>query len=349
MKKSKSKDIDLFYISDKEKNKNKKVAGKSKPATKKKKNEQNKNEEIFCFDDEIVIGITKTEDKLKNKKKIKKENKQNNTNGKNKKQIKSKQTDEKKKPSNKKKPNKQSNTIIFLKYTFLFALLLGAIVYFMLSPLFNIKSIIVSNNEKITAEEIISLSRITIGENIFKIRLKDIERSVKESPYIDSVIVKRKLPNDIKIEVVERNATYMLEFVNSMVYINNQGYILEITEEKINAPIIIGYETQIEELKPGGRLCIEDLKKLETVLKIIETAKNYEIYDFITKIGIADKNNFTLYLEGEKKTAYLGDASNINTRIMYLKQIIELEKGIESEVFINGDINKDDVYTREKV
>lgn len=349
MKKSKSKDIDLFYISDEEKKKNRKVAGKSKPATKKKKNEQNKDEDIFCFDDEVVIGITKIEDKHTKNKKTKKDNKQTNTNSKAKKQIKSKKTDKKINSSKQKKNNKQSKKMKIAKYTFLFALLIGAIVYFMLSPVFNIKRITVSNNEKITNEEIISLSRITIGENIFKIRLGDIEKSVNESPYIDSVTAKRKLPNEIQIEVIERNATYMLEFVNSMVYINNQGYILEITEEKIDVPIIVGYETQAEELKAGGRLCIEDLKKLETVLKIVETTKNYEIYDLITKIGIADKNNFTLYLEGEKKTVYLGDASNINTRIMYLKKIIELEKGIESEVFINGDINKDDVYTREKV
>lgn len=235
------------------------------------------------------------------------------------------------------------------KYSFLLLLLIGAILYFLLSPVFNITNISVVNNSKITSQQIISLSGISIDENTFKIRLGQVEKQIKENPYIDTVKVSRKLPNEIQIEVTERTATYMLEFVNSVVYLNNQGYMLEVTENKIQAPIITGYATPAEEIKPGNRLCKEDLQKLEMVHRIMETANNYEIGDLITKIGIADKNNYILYLEEEKKTVYLGNASNINTRIMYLKEIVEIEKGIESEVFINGDINKDDVYTREKV
>ena len=91
------------------------------------------------------------------------------------------------------------------------------------------------------------------------------------------------------------------------------------------------------------------MQKLETVLKIVETAKSYEIANTISKIDITDSNNYTLLLETEKKTVYLGDASNINTRILYLKEILEIEKGKEMLVFLNVDINNEKVYTREKV
>lgn len=50
------------------------------------------------------------------------------------------------------------------------------------------------------------------------------------------------------------------------------------------------------------------------------------------------------------KTVYLGDASEINTRILYLKKIIEDEKGIEGEALINGELNSDrGVIFRKKV
>lgn len=244
---------------------------------------------------------------------------------------------------------KHRTAVKAIQYIFLLALLLGAILYFLLSPVFDIKKITVIHNHTVSTEQIISLSGITLEENTFKIRLGQAEKKIKENAYIDTVKVSRKLPAEIQIEVTERVPTYMLDFVNSVVYINNQGYMLEVTENKIEAPIIIGYETPTEQIKPGNRLCKEDLYKLETVLRIMEIANNYEIGNLITKIGIADKNNYTLFLEGEKKTVYLGNASNLNTRIMYLKEILQLEKGVESEVFINGDINKDDVYTREKV
>lgn len=382
MKKSKAQDIDLFYLGEEEKKKkNKKVAGKNKPASKKKKNEKSENnDDIFRFDDEIVIGITKIEDKSKDKKEKKKKEKEQKQDKKHKEQkikdqnkkrkeqiatnqkqnkknksqnIKEQTQNKKRKTQNEKNQTKNSKKnkkiVTVAKYSFLTILLLGTILYFMLSPVFNIKKITVKNNQLISEEEIISLSRITIEENTFKIRLGQVEKNIKENAYIESAKISRKLPSEIQIEVVERVPTYMLEFINSVVYINNQGYMLDVTETKLDVPIIVGYTTPAEEIKAGSRLCKEDLLKLEMVLKIMETANNYEIGSLITKIGIADKNNYTLYLEGEKKTVYLGDASNINTRIMYLKEIIELEKGIESEVFINGDINKDDVYTREKV
>lgn len=50
------------------------------------------------------------------------------------------------------------------------------------------------------------------------------------------------------------------------------------------------------------------------------------------------------------KTVYLGNASDINTRMLYLKGIIEEEKGIEGDVIINGELNSErGVIFRRKV
>jgi len=345
LKKSKAQNVDLLYVSEDEK-KNKKstnVAGNKKPATKKngKKRNISKEEENFNFDDEIVIGITKKEDEPKKNKKKKKEKK--------KKENVKKQVNQTKKNTKKKEEKNNKKTLSFAKYLVLIVILAGSIICFMLSPVFDIKTITIINNSKLSREEIISLSGITIDENTFKISTGQAEKNIKENPYVESVKVSRKLPSEILIDITERIPTFMIDFVNSVIYINNQGYMLEITEEKLEVPTITGINTAVEDFKEGNRLCKEDLQKLETVLKIVDTADSYGIKDLITWINIADKNNFTLYLEGEKKTVYLGNASNINMRIMYLKELIELEKGIESEFFINGDINKDDVYTREKV
>lgn len=341
MKKSKAQNVDLLYVSEDEKKKDKKVAGNKKSATKKnaKKGQASRSDATFNIDDEIVIGITKKEDEPKKKKNKKADKKQKNNNDAKKAKIKRTEKEER----------KHSRALTIAKYSALILLIAGTIIYFMLSPVFDIKKITVSNNKKLSTEEIISLSGISIDENIFKIRTRQAERDVKENPYVESVKISRKLPSEISIDVTERVATFMIEIINSVVYINNQGYMLEVTEEKLEVPTITGLATPIEEIKAGNRLCKEDLRKMEVVLKIIDTADSYELTSLITEINIADKNNYTLYLEEEKKTVYLGDASNINTRIMYLKEILEREKGIESEIFINGDVNKDDVYTREKV
>lgn len=334
MKKSKVNDIDLMFTKEENKKKNKKIFNKKKNTIKV------ENQDVFDFDDEIVIGITPKEDKQQKKEK---KNKQSSK--------KKKQKKKSVKKNEHKTKEKKASTKAFklLKIFILLFIVLGAIIYFMLSPVFNIKTITVLGNNKLSTDEIISLSGISTDINMFKIITGQAERKVKENAYIESISISRKLPSEIVMEITERKATYMLEFVNSVVYINNQGYMLEITEEKIPVPIITGINTPIEEFKVGNRLNKEDLQKIETVLKIMDTLESYNISGLVTKINIADKKNYILNLDGEGKTVYLGNASNINTRIMYLKEILEREKGINSEVFINGDINKDEVYTREKV
>lgn len=324
----------------------------------KQKKDDNEND-IFCFDNEIVIGVTKMPEQKKkcskgknnkkNSNKNQKQNKNKKQTSKNKINKSQRKLTEEEKLILKKKRARNKIIGMIIKWTFLIICLIGASIYFLLSPLFNICEINVQGNNKITQNQIISLSGIQLGDNIYKTNKKEVINKIKQNSYIENVEIKRKLPNKIEINILERSATYMLEFSNSYVYINNQGYILEISAEKINSPIIIGFSTEAEKIQPGNRLANDDLEKLDMVLKIMESASRNSVSTLITKIDISDKSNYKLILETKNKTAYLGDASNISTRMLYLKSVLEHEEGKTGEIFINGDLSKDKVYFREKV
>lgn len=357
-KKNSSQELDFFYLGqdpekekEKQKQRRKKEMGKktkevrtrgaSRTRIKNKEKEKPiQQQDIFQFDDEIIIGVPKTREKGKEKKK--KKGRQN---------IKKHTTPPKeKKPLTKKQQKalqKKQKILTVVKWLVLIGLLIGAIIYFLLSPLFNITQIEVQGNEKLSTEQIISLSQIPLGENTFKMnKLATIEK-VKQNPYVESVRIKRKLPSLVSIEVKERKATFMLQYVNSYVYLNNQGYLLEITEEKKELPILTGIVTPEEEIKPGNRLWVEDLEKLETVLAIREVANSNELSSLITKIDISDKQNYKLILEEEKKTVQLGNGSDLTPKMLYLKAILEKTKGKEGEIILN--INEDKIIFREKV
>ena len=87
---------------------------------------------------------------------------------------------------------------------------------------------------------------------------------------------------------------------------------------------------------------------METISKIIDTANNNDIGSLITKIDISDEKNSIVILETENKIPYLGDCSDINTRILTLKAIIEQEKGKSGIAFINMDLNTGKAYFREQ-
>ena len=237
------------------------------------------------------------------------------------------------------------STIILLT-----VLLIGGIIYFFLSPIFNIKAIEVINNNNIPAEQIISSSGIQKDVNTFKFSAKQARKIILENPYVEDVKISRNLfANKVIIDVKERTATLMLEYGNSYVYINNQGYILEISTIKIDSPILKGYQTPLEDVKPGNRLNKDDLERLETVLKIIEAANSKGIGDLITHINIKNKKNYIMTLESEDKTVYLGDCSDLSTQMLYVKEMLQREKNIEGDFFVDMDLNTSNPVFREKV
>lgn len=251
----------------------------------------------------------------------------------------------------KKSEKKKRKIKKIIKWISIIVLVLAGIIFTLTSPLFNIKEIEVENNNILSTERVISLSRLKKDENIFRFLQSDVEKYIKEDPYVEKVTIERKLPNTVKIQVQERNRDFCIKILNSYAYINNQGYILEIVEENQGLPVIEGIETAEEEIKVGDRLKNNDLKKLAVVIQIMSIAKENEIDNKITGIDISNKNEYILYLAEEKKTAYIGNDSNLTTKILYIKEIMEkYEAGKEGTIFVNGDFtNKFKAYFREKV
>lgn len=344
MKKKPKKTTKNLYDFDYESKKEKKI--KKKKADKKsasKAEQSGQAEKKKKYEDEIIIGVTR----LPDRKEIhnKKEKKAKTTIIPKKIIPKSKKTKEIKntKPNNAKPKSKKIKVLIIS------ILVLIAIIAAMLSPLFNIKNIQVVGNTILSSEEIISLSGIKTEENMFKVmKLKTIDR-IKENAYINEVAIHKKLPNTIEIQVKERKPSFMLEYGNGYVYLSNQGYMLEISSIKKDIPTILGTTTSKENYKPGNRLNKDDLEKLGTVIKIMAVAKTHNIENLITTIDISNSDNYTLRLEQEKKTVYLGDCSYLETRMSSLMSILENEKGIEGEIFINMNINTRKPYFRESV
>ena len=336
----------IFNFDEQVKNESKKVT----QTVTKRKNKNQINEDYFIGTKETPPISKKKLAEIKRQRLKEKKTKQKNLN-----KVKKQQEKNRKKRLNKNKLTekqiKKNRKIKFiLKIILLIIVIIGMLIFLMLSPVFNIKNITVEGNIQITSEQIISLSKIEKNENMFRFSDKEVKERIKENPYIKSVIIKRNIPDEINLVVEERTIDYMLEHGSSYAYIDNQGYILEISVNgKENIPKISGYQTSQDIIIPGNRLCTDDLKKLNTVMKIMSVAKNNEIDKLITTIDIQDENNYTIYMEGEQKYAYLGDCTSLDTRMLYVKVMIEKEKNHAGEIFVNMDLNEKNPFFREKV
>ena len=309
-------------IINKDKEEKKKAKERQKRIKQRKRTEKD-NKDKFDFDTETVIGITN------------KNNRNNNKNSnKNKTTQPKKMTKKQAKIERKKKKIKK-----ILKLIILIALIAGGTCFALISPIFNIEKIEVTGNNKIPSETIISLSQLENGQNIFRFNKNKTVEEIKTNAYIENAKISRKIPNKIEINIEEREATYNVEFLNGYAYINNQGYILEKTEQKIEKPVIRGISTEQEQIVEGNRLNDDDLEKLETVIQIMNICKSYELDTKVSSIDVTSKNDYILEMDEEKKTVHLGNDSNLNNKMLYVPAILTENKGKEGTIYLNGDIN----------
>ena len=331
-KKQRKKEMNLYYFDNGQEQEETidDIVKRRKMREREKRIEQRKKQEFdeaFDFDTETVIGMT-------NKNKIKKEEQR-------KKEFLKKQ----------RKRNKLIKRIkLLLKILVLVGIIAGAVVFATCSPIFNIADIEVLNNNRLSSETIISLSGISKEQNIFSFISARVSDNIKQNAYIEDVKIKRIIPNKVQIEVQEREPKFSIPVLGEFAYINTQGYILEITQNELNLPVIYGINTPEDQVQVGSRVNEEDLGSLETILRIMSVMNDNSLSDKVTNIDISDKNDYIIYMQDEKKTIHLGDASNLNNKMLYIIEILEKEKDVEGDIFVNGDLNNNfKVYFREKV
>lgn len=293
------------------------------------------------LDDEIVIGINRP--KTPNKKNKKKNKKEEYRKSENNKKVAKNATSKNKNKKDKQPKSKKGLAILIVVLLFIVAMFV-----IMNIDICQIKNIELVGNESLSKEQIEEIVNFNQYHNLFALNSLKIKDDLKENAYVEDVKVSRIFPNTVKLTIKERTPRFMLQVADSYVYINSQGYMLEVSVTKLDVPIILGFKTDLSNAKAGNRLEVDDLKELETIIKIVQTAKSNEIANAITKIDVSNDRNYTLILEGEQKTVYLGDGSDLNTKMLYLSGILNQTKDLVGEIFLNMDLNTDDAYFREQ-
>jgi len=75
----------------------------------------------------------------------------------------------------------------------------------------------------VTKEEVIKLSGLVLGQNIFKVNLSELKKRLELHPWIEKAFVARKLPRSIYIKVVEEIPVAMVATKKGVWLVNAEG------------------------------------------------------------------------------------------------------------------------------
>jgi len=198
---------------------------------------------------------------------------------------------------------------IILSYLFIFK-----------TDFFILSDIVIIGNKKLKYESIVKASSCNIGENIFKIDTKKGEENIKLIPYIKDCRIKRQLPDKIIIEIKERKEIAAIEYLDYLVYIDNEGYILEIdTNDKgIELPVITGLN--MVDYEEGDNIYQND--STENIKEFMLYSEYLNILSTIDKIDFSNKEDIYIKLKGGTLVAF-GPLNNVKYKLSFLNKILK--------------------------
>lgn len=180
-------------------------------------------------------------------------------------------------------------------YSLMVIAVLGVGVALSLTVLFKIDSVEVIGDTRYDKEQIISLSGVENGQNLFLCKTKEGSAAIEHAmPYIESAEITRTLPSKIGIHITEAVPVGLVEYQGSYVVTSSSGKVLELVDTPLeDLPIIKGMEIRSADV--GSQMEYEDA----SVKDILEN-----ITEAITLTGMMDIKEIDLTVPTNPKLNY---------------------------------------------
>jgi cell division septal protein FtsQ len=213
--------------------------------------------------------------------------------------------------------------------------------FMMTSEYFAVKRINVFGTINSFTDDIIGLSGISIGANIFSFSSVKTAEQIKNHPWVKKVVVKKHLPDSVSIEITEYKPVMFINF-SQLYLVDENGIVFKKleTNEIFDFPIISGiskenYLNNTEYFRQKILSIFEIEKKFSKLFPQIPISEIvYEKDGDITIISA--KNSFEIRL----------GKGNYEKKLMILDTIInEIKTSDINPEIVYLDINREGLYT----
>lgn len=92
---------------------------------------------------------------------------------------------------------------------------------------FSIRELQVAGINRMSREDVLSQAEIIPGMNLLAVNMESVESQLSRNPWIEAVSVSRVLPDTLRIRVVEREPSYLVQYEDSLCYADGEGRIID--------------------------------------------------------------------------------------------------------------------------
>lgn len=192
------------------------------------------------------------------------------------------------------------------------AVILGLFYYFIST--YSIKTVYVEGNVHYTQEEIKEIVMDgPLANNSLYLSMRYSNKGVENIPFVDVMDVTVLAPDTIKIVVYEKALAGYIEFMDSYMYFDRDGYMVETSTIKtLGIPQIAGLS--FEHVSLGEKIPVENDSVFGSIMSITNLLDKYDL--IVDKIFFHTDKDITLHF-GEVRVD-LGESTNLEEKIMVL-------------------------------
>lgn len=212
---------------------------------------------------------------------------------------------------------------------FVFILLILICAYlFLHSSFFAIDKIYVSGSNNVPESEIIKISGLTPGMNIFSINEKLCNQAVAIHPLIKSSIVVRHLPRQVEIQVKERKIWALVPYQGALLCVDDEGICIDKLNHfsLVNYPIIT-MDKMPDHINLGQAVDETGIKLARQIWAKLDANERKEISQF----HYQNKNGEVLIYSRQGTEFRWGSTERLEEKIAFFKKMLKIESDMKAK------------------
>lgn len=188
---------------------------------------------------------------------------------------------------------------------------------FLQSGFFRVERIVVTGNHRVSQDEVAVLTGVLPGDRLYGLRVKDVARRVKQNPWVADVVVTRRWPATLAVQVTEREPAALVPYYQYYLAVDREGTALGLVQDlsTVDVPVINGVPSAHVIL---GRPYPVD--KLKTGLQCL-TALGKPWVDQVSDLELQGDDGLTMFLEGPVEVR-VGQGGNLPDKMRTLATIL---------------------------
>lgn len=189
---------------------------------------------------------------------------------------------------------------------------------------YTVRTVYVEGNVHYTEDEIKDIVMDgVLGDNSLYLSLKYRNKGIEGIPFVDVMDVSVLAPDTIKITVYEKMLTGYVKYLDTYMYFDKDGYVVESSSVRTaGVPQITGLE--FDYIVLGEALPVENSDVFDSILNITKLLKKYVLSS--DKIYFSKSGDITVYFD-EVKVALGNDTTTLEDKLMLLPELLPSLEG----------------------